>query len=239
MMGTLLVLGILLVVGALVLGVAAEVRRETIPELLTTIRQHTAVTWQHIRHQPLRPAVIIITIFWLLMFIPLIDHLLTPQGGTTAFIIWALTIVPHEAGHYVFCFPFGDFIFTAGGSVWQVLFWVLLALYSRWRGYRALPLLCWVVVGHSFINLSVYIGDAQERELPLLFDAFDPERNSHDWWNLLRWTGLLAYDDVIASMSATVGAIIVCITIATGILSTWTTSLGRFDDEYGKNTGTS
>lgn len=159
------------------------------------------------------------TVLWMLFLVPLIDHLVATDSGLTSQIVWAMTIGPHEVGHFI-CAPFGEFLMVAGGSIWQVLFWLLLAIYAlaiRRRLIQALLLL--MVVGHSFINLSVYISDAQERELPLLF-GLGPE--AHDWGNLLEWTGLLGHDDLIAALSVIIGGGIVLFSIAAGVVVTWT-----------------
>ncbi len=171
-----------------------------------------------VRQHPRPPLATIETFLWLLFLVPLIDHVASPADSFTGSIIWALIIGPHEVGHLI-CMPFGEFLMVAGGSIWQVLFWLLLGGYSLVFKRRLVQsLLLFMVVGHSFINLSVYIGDAQERDLPLLF-GLGPE--SHDWGNLLEWTGMLNYDDTLAALAVIIGAIIVLMCLVSGILSTW------------------
>jgi hypothetical protein len=105
-------------------------------------------------------------------------------------MIWALTIGPHEIGHFI-CAPFGQLLAIAGGSIWQVLFWALLGMYAFFiRRQIRLAFLFWVVTGHSFINMSVYIADARARQMPLLFGM---DASHHDWWNLLNQLGLLVW----------------------------------------------
>lgn len=158
------------------------------------------------------------TILWLLFLLPLLNHVLSPEHGLVAGIIWFFTIVPHEMGHLV-CNPFGMFLMVAGGSIWQVLFWLLLALYSLFiRRQVVQSCVLMQLVGHSFINMAVYIRDAQERQLPLLF-GMGPEH--HDWGRLLDWMGLIAYDDEIAALAVITGVTIVLFSIGAGILATW------------------
>lgn len=159
-----------------------------------------------------------LTGFWLLWLIPLVDHLLDTQHSTTANIIWALTIGPHEVGHLI-CMPFSELIMFLGGTIWQILFWVLLGGYTFLvRRQLALGSTMLMVAGHSFINASVYIGDAQERELPLLFGN---DKSRHDWWNILGELGLLEYDDQFALTSLIIGSIIVLAIIFFNIYFLW------------------
>lgn len=152
-----------------------------------------------------RTPTILFTLITLLFLFPLADNALDPKDSTTARVIWMLTIGPHEMGHFV-CLPFGRFIMVAGGSVWQSLFWLLLggwALVVRRQVFRGLML--WQIVGHSFLNMSVYIGDAQERELDLIFGL---DKDAHDWWYLLGRVGLLHYDNFFADISVFIGVFI-------------------------------
>ncbi|MCB9437455.1 MAG: hypothetical protein H6673_10745 [Anaerolineales bacterium] len=170
-----------------------------------------------IRTHPHRNMATIETVLWLLFVVPLIEHMLAPYHGFVARIAWFLTIGPHEVGHII-CMPFGAFLYVLGGSIWQLLFWALLAGYERLKGRTIPALMMLMVVGHSFINLSVYIRDAQERELPLLFGL---GKDHHDWGTLLDWMGLLAYDDFLAGVAVVMGVLVVLSTIGLGIAYTW------------------
>lgn len=170
-----------------------------------------------IRTHPHRNIATIETVLWLLFLIPLIEHMLVPYGGFVAQIVWFFTIGPHEVGHLI-CMPFGAFLHVLGGSIWQLLFWALLAGYERLKGRTIPALMMLMVVGHSFINLSVYIRDAQERELPLILGL---GKEHHDWGTILDWMGMLAYDDFLAGVAAVMGALVVLSTIGLGIAYTW------------------
>lgn len=186
---------------------------------------HTPPRYQHllasiqttVRTHPHQRIATIETGIWLLFLIPLIEHLLVPYQGFVAKIVWALTIGPHEVGHFI-CMPFGAFLHVAGGSIWQILFWLLLAVYERLKGRTVPALFMLMLVGHSFINLSVYIRDAQERDLPLILGL---SADHHDWGNLLDWLGLLAYDNFIAALSALTGTLVVVGSVTLGIIYTW------------------
>lgn len=158
------------------------------------------------------------TAFWLCVVLSAVDHALSPNDSYTGLIVYWLTIGPHELGH-LFCMPFGWLIMVAGGSIWQVLWWVIPAVYLFY-GYRRVSgsLLFWALVGHSFINLTPYIRDARARELPLLFNL---DSSHHDWWNLLRTFGLLEYDQAIGLLATVIGALILLATAGLGLLTTW------------------
>ena len=115
---------------------------------------------------------------WLGVIVTLTDHLGNLQHGPTGWIVWALTIGPHEMGHFI-CMPFGWTLNVAGGTIWQLLIFLLPALYAMFRKRQITSsLLFWAMLGHSLINASVYIEDARERQLPLIF-GMGPDH--HDW----------------------------------------------------------
>jgi hypothetical protein len=157
------------------------------------------------------------TIFWLLFSAAFIDYLFD-ANGFVGLVVWVLTIGFHEAGHLI-CNPFGEFIMFTGGSIWQVLTWVLFTagmvlFYRRISG----ALICWSVVGFSLINLSRYIDDARARKMPLLFGL---DSTHHDWWWLLSHTNLLAYDHVFAFITVMIGILVMLSAILMGIGSAW------------------
>lgn len=109
----------------------------------------------------------------------------------------------HEFGHVIFS-PFGRFMTILGGSLFQVLlpFLLCLAFGLKNRDNFAAAIMLWWC-GQSFIDLSPYIADATYRGLPLIMGMGE---SAHDWGNLLRMTGLLRYDYLIARVSFVVGS---------------------------------
>lgn len=154
---------------------------------------------------------------WLIAVLSLFDHLLN-RNGMTATIVWWLTIGPHEIGHLI-CNPFGPLLMFFGGTFWQIAFWGIIgsAEYMLRRRLRVL-LWCGVLVGHSFINAAVYIGDARTRELPLLFGL---SSDHHDWYNILNMLGLLPFDDVLAFAARLAGGALLITTAGAGIYFAW------------------
>lgn len=222
MLGFLLTVACVAIWGLIGVGVLAEVRRQTVGDLLRGIGQGVGSAWETIRAAPRRHPMPLWaaaeSVFWLLLLIPLLDDLLNPYNSQTAYWVWSLTIIPHEAGH-VICSPFGWVLTIAGGSIWQLLAWALLGGYALvYKRQVGLGLLCWMMVGHSFINLSVYIRDASDRNLPLLFGA---GKDHHDWWNLLGRFGLLDYDWLLADVAMSIGGLVALAAILLGVLSAW------------------
>ena len=125
----------------------------------------------------------------------------------------------HETGHLVFG-PFGEFIGTLGGSLFQVLFPAIFMIYFLRRGdsHSGSVALWWVA--ENLWNVAIYIADAQEQELPLVGGG------EHDWAYLLAEMDVLQRDDQIASMVRFVGTMLFVVAIAWGYRSIFT---GRAD----------
>ena len=104
-------------------------------------------------------------------------------------------LVIHEAGHIVFA-PFGRFAEILGGTYLQVALPLAFAVYFLVSGQRFSGAIVLLWVAFALVDGAVYVADAQERALPLI--TFD--RNTHDWWNLLRGADLLHRDDLLAAL---------------------------------------
>jgi hypothetical protein len=88
----------------------------------------------------------------------------------------------HEFGHVAFR-PFGEFMTILGGSLFQLLLPLALALYFaiRQRDNTAAAVALWWY-GQNFVDLAPYIRDAEYRLLPLVGGNGE---EAHDWGNLL------------------------------------------------------
>jgi hypothetical protein len=97
-------------------------------------------------------------------------------------------LVIHEAGHFFFKF-FGKFIYTAGGTLMQIIIPSIIIFYFFRNMYRLGTQIGLLWLGQNLINISVYAADAQAQKLPLLGG------NSvyHDWHYMLGEMGLLEY----------------------------------------------
>ncbi len=102
-------------------------------------------------------------------------------------------LIVHEAGHFILGF-FGNFIMMTGGTIMQLLIPALLILYFFQSRMRVLFQLGLFLEGHSFINVSVYAGDAQAMKLRL----FGPPGAKHDWNTILTQLDILEYTPTVA-----------------------------------------
>ncbi len=218
---TSILLGTLIVSAVMLIAVGAW--RETVARPTPDIRPlaSPALATRVIRaarRHPVPALALIESGVWLAAAWALVAMAREPREGAVAYGVWLLTIGPHEIGHIV-CAPFGWFLTVAGGSIWQVLLYALLAAWTMIvRRQVTVPLLLWTLVGLSCMNLAPYIGDARARDLPLLFGM---SKDHHDWWNLLGRYGLLEYDHTFAAIATGAGLVIGGAAVLLGLLTTW------------------
>ena len=98
-------------------------------------------------------------------------------------------LVIHEAGHFFFTF-LGKFIYTAGGSLMQVILPSLIVWYFLSKAYKTGVQVSLLWLGQNLINISVYASDARAQLLPLL----GGNKVYHDWHYLLGELDILQYD---------------------------------------------
>jgi hypothetical protein len=122
------------------------------------------------------------------------------------YFIDGVNLIFHEAGHIIFGI-FGNFVFIAGGSIFQVLVPLICSatLAYQYQYFSASLVLFWV--GESIINVSIYAGDAIVMRLELL----GGDNVGHDWHNMLSMLGLLSYTDIIAGIIYWAGVVVLCL----------------------------
>ncbi len=129
----------------------------------------------------------------------------------------ALDFGMHELGHLIFQ-PFGEFMYIAGGSIFQCLF-PIIGIFGFWQARRYFALaMCLPWLGLNLFDVAAYAADARARLLPLGGWAGLSEQGSneaydkaHDWYQLLSRTHHLQSDLAIAHglrVAATVSMII-------------------------------
>ncbi|HUI30484.1 MAG TPA: hypothetical protein VLX91_09730 [Candidatus Acidoferrales bacterium] len=129
------------------------------------------------------------------------------------FVLWIIDTVDlfiHEGGHFFFGFM-GQMIYFMGGSLMQIVL-PSLAIYVFLRSsLRSLiGTLYWL--GHNLINVSVYIGDAPYRRLPLISDSA-----IHDWNWIFNRAGMMDSAEMISSVVLALGIISCCGATATAV----------------------
>lgn len=122
-----------------------------------------------------------------------------------------VNLIFHEAGHTFFSL-FGQFLHILGGSLMQVMVPAGIAVYFFWKGqrYASTIALCWAA--QSLWDVSIYIKDAQERDLPLL----GGEGVLHDWHFLLLDLNLLRHDQAVGGFVFGLGSLLYLLAIALG-----------------------
>ena len=132
---------------------------------------------------------------------------------------WHLVNLPfHEAGH-IFFRPLGKFMTSLGGSIGQLLMPLvcLLVFLLKTRDTFAAAFALWWF-GQSFMDLAPYINDARSLTLPLL--GGNTGRTApygfHDWEFILRETGLIRYDHMLAKLADTLGKMLMLCALAWG-----------------------
>ncbi len=121
----------------------------------------------------------------------------------------------HEFGHVLFM-PFGRFMTILGGSLFQVLMPLGLAcafILKQRDTFGASATLWWA--GQSLVDLSPYIADAVNRNLPLVGGAGE---DAHDWGNLLTMMHLLGHTQAIARTCFVLGVLVMAAALAWGVL---------------------
>lgn len=117
-------------------------------------------------------------------------------------------LVIHEAGHLFFKF-FGNYIYTLGGTLMQIILPSIIFFYFFKNPYRTGMQFSLLWLGQNFINISVYAADAQAQRLPLL----GGNKVYHDWHYLLSKIGLLQYDAEVGYFFFAIAIIIFVITL--------------------------
>ena len=112
-------------------------------------------------------------------------------------------LIFHEAGHFIFLPPlFGKFIHTLGGTIMQLLvpLTCMIALLFKTRDPFGASVCMWWV-GENFLDIAVYMYDAQRMWLPLLGGGFGNTKpyGAHDWNYILTEIGLLQYNYFLAT----------------------------------------
>ncbi len=141
-----------------------------------------------------------------IILIPVCIYIILNRGHYT----WIdnADLVIHEAGHFFFMF-FGKFIYTAGGTLMQIILPSLIAWYFFRNSYRTGVQISLLWLGQNLINISVYAADARAQKLHLL----GGNRVYHDWHYLLGQLNMLHYDAEAGYFFVTLAALVFIIAI--------------------------
>ncbi len=121
-------------------------------------------------------------------------------------VIWIIDTVDlfiHEGGHFFFGFM-GRLIYFMGGSLMQVVLPALALWVFLKSGLRTLiATLYWL--GQNLVNVSVYIGDAPYKRLPLISSAA-----IHDWNWIFSHIGNMQMAEPVSAVVFVVGVVSCC-----------------------------
>jgi hypothetical protein len=106
--------------------------------------------------------------------------------GFVASILDGANLVFHEAGHPIFGLFGSRFLMYLGGTLGQLAFPLAAAIVFARRRQPASFTAAVIWIGLNLVNVGRYAADGEVRVLPLLA----PDKDSHDWWNMLGMLGL-------------------------------------------------
>ena len=126
----------------------------------------------------------------------------------------------HEFGHVLFR-PFGTFKMFLVGSLFQLLWPMILGGLFIWRYHNPFGgAVCLAWAGQSLKELAPYIGDARALDLPLIMeyseDIVEMRAERHDWHNILEMLGWLPYDLRLARFASFMGSTLMLLALSWG-----------------------
>lgn len=158
--------------------------------------------------------------FWLSYVLLILAIYFLSIRGTYTFLD-LIDLLIHEPGHLLFGL-FGEFFQFLGGTLMQILLPLFVALVAFFRGWKYMAQIFLFWLGHNFINISVYVDDANKMKLNII-------GGSHDWNWILNRIDLIEYSEELGLMF--VGFSIVSFIIMF-IIPVW---LRNYDDVLGDN----
>lgn len=101
-----------------------------------------------------------------------------------------IDLLIHEPGHLIFSL-FGRFLQFLGGTMMQIILPLSMAIVFFIKGSKYWTQIFLFWLGHNFLNISVYVDDANKMRLHIVGGA-------HDWNWILNRLGLIEYAEGIA-----------------------------------------
>lgn len=139
----------------------------------------------------------------------------------TSWLLHAVNLVFHEAGH-VFFSPFGRFLHVLGGTLGQLIIPTVVTCTFLWQRdtFGAAVGSWWL--GESFLDIAPYINDARAGQLMLLGGVTGSEvEDYHDWEVLLTKLNLMQYDHTLARLSFSIGSLLMLAAMFWGSWLLW------------------
>ncbi len=135
-----------------------------------------------------------------LILLPVLLYYVFNRGEFT--LLDYVNLLIHEGGHGIFKI-FGSFIYTAGGTLMQIILPSLFLGYYFYHRHKLGFQLSLFWLGENLMNISVYAADARARVIPLL----GGNKVYHDWAWMLGRLDILEYDTLIGDLFYYAGVI--------------------------------
>jgi hypothetical protein len=128
--------------------------------------------------------------------------------------VWHLPdLIFHEAGHILFM-PFGQFLMSLGGSLFQCVLPVALAVVFLRQDNSFGAIVCAWWAGQNLVDVAPYIADARSLSLVLIGGRTGAEVEGHDWEYILGELGWLHLDRTIGSWTYRIGVVVMLAALA-------------------------
>jgi len=128
-----------------------------------------------------------------ILLLPVVIYLIVNKGEFILFIDH-LNLLFHEGGHGIFSI-FGQFIYTLGGTIMQVIIPSLFILYFTVNRQRLGVQISLIFLAQNLMNIGVYVSDARSQNIPLI-----GKNTYHDWTFILSRINMLEYDKTIGDI---------------------------------------
>ncbi len=124
--------------------------------------------------------------------------------SAAASVLHLPNLVFHEAGHVLFT-PFGHFMSVLGGSLFQFVLplGLAVAFLKQQNPFGAVVCTWWA--GENLIDVAPYIADARALQLVLLGGQTGAEVQGHDWEYILAALGWMRFDRTLGLWTHRVG----------------------------------
>ena len=141
-----------------------------------------------------------------IILLPIIIYYVINSGKFT--FIDYVNLLIHEGGHGIFR-VFGQFIYTLGGTLAQIIIPGMFVVYYIIvkKVYLVQVFLVWL--GENLMNIGVYAADARTQKLPLIGGI----KVYHDWTYILIRLDLLNYDEVIGQIFYFLGIMVFIVSL--------------------------
>lgn len=130
------------------------------------------------------------------------------NGGAMQYVV---SIPMHELGHFLFM-PLGEMMTVLGGSLLEVLLPSILFVWFFKRECSGLASFALYLAGYGLIHVAAYMGTARNHD-GMVFLSLDQNPETHDWFRLFGWWGLLEHDTTVSAITTCIGVVVVLLAI--------------------------